>query len=127
MERRQRSVQILSVIQPINGYSRAIVREDPRPAQGEPIAALHKAVSAEVGDHRPMARAAYSDLLVVAPADVNRLGSRFEGSRAVRRDVARGIVGVEAFQEDILRVAMGRGERPSHMVIVADDDKGSAR
>ena len=80
-----------------------------------------------VGDHRPVARLAHRKLDGIAPADLDGLGADLEGEAPLRCEVARGVFGVDALDEEVLHVGPGVGEAPGEVAGAAQQREGHPR
>ena len=107
------------------GLRRAGIGVQSRPAQGhgrsEPIG------SAEgVGHDRPVDGCPHLQLHVRAPADADPLDPLVEPLPLSPVPIARGIVGVDVFHEEVLHVGLERGHPPGDPVVVPDQHGGDA-
>ncbi len=107
------------------GLRRAGIGVQSRPAQGhgrsEPIG------SAEgVGHDRPVDGCPHLQLHVRAAADADPLDPLLEPFPLSPVPIARGIVGVDVFHEEVLHVGLERGHPPGDPVVVPDQHGGDA-
>ena len=80
----------------------------------------------QVGEDRAVARGADGDDHVAQAADADDLLSDLGRLPRAVDLVARGVVGVEALDVDVLHVGESVGDAPGAMLVVADDDAGHA-
>src|SRR5690606_3706338 len=111
------------LVQPYQPVGRGVGFPQGRPGEGEdPVFTQLRAF----GDDWAEAAPAQPDSFTAAVPQADLFGPNLELLYAARCDVAIGISLQEAFRDQVLGIAVGRGEAPGGAAIVTDDDAGNS-